>query len=233
KWDTDSATGLRFAAKSAPGVGVVTVEYWRDIRPILDRSCVACHTKRAEKPAGNLVLDADDERIQRENAERFPGTYYRLALDEKAKFGFKPIGYDSWGYPNASRYIRKMQARRSLLVWKIFGERLDGFTNDDHPSEPEPGAGYFAWRASGSRPTKPARATTSTSLAPKCRRPTPSQASTKGQTASPSKSRRFRKRTASRWCGGLTSGAQSTSTTTRSSRARAASAGCSTTTAPC
>jgi hypothetical protein len=36
-----------------------------------------------------------------------------------------------------------MQSRRSLLVWKIFGERLDGFSNEDHPSEPEPGAGYF------------------------------------------------------------------------------------------
>lgn len=33
---------------------------------------------------------------------------------------------------------------RSLLVWKIFGERLDGFSNDDHPSEPESGAGFFA-----------------------------------------------------------------------------------------
>src|SRR5262249_54805172 len=49
-------------------------------------------------------------------------------------------GYDSWGYPNASRYVRKFQARRSLLVWKIFGERLDGFSNDDHPSESEPGS---------------------------------------------------------------------------------------------
>jgi hypothetical protein len=26
-------------------------------------------------------------------------------------------------------------------VWKIFGERLDGFTNDEHPSESKPGAG--------------------------------------------------------------------------------------------
>ena len=37
-----------------------------------------------------------------------------------------------------------MQSRRSLLTWKLFGRRLDGFDNDDHPSEPEPGAGYFA-----------------------------------------------------------------------------------------
>lgn len=121
-----------------------TVEYFRDVQPILKRSCVACHTKSWEKPAGNLVLDADDEQIQFEHHGKFPGTYLRLAIDERAKFGHKPIGYDSWGYPNASRYIRKLQSRRSLLVWKIFGERLDGFTNDDHPSEPEPGAGYFA-----------------------------------------------------------------------------------------
>jgi hypothetical protein len=32
-----------------------------------------------------------------------------------------------------------MQSRRSLLVWKIFGRRLDGFTNADHPSPEEPG----------------------------------------------------------------------------------------------
>jgi hypothetical protein len=121
----------------------VTVEYFRDVQPILKRSCVACHTKSWEKPAGNLVLDADDEQIQYEHHGKFPGTYLRLAMDERAKFGHKPIGYDSWGYPNASRYIRKLQSRRSLLVWKIFGERLDGFSNDDHPSEPEPGAGYF------------------------------------------------------------------------------------------
>jgi hypothetical protein len=49
-----------------------------------------------------------------------------------------------------------MQSRRSLLVWKIFGERLDGFSNEDHPSEPEPGAGYFAQK--GERvPTDKAR----------------------------------------------------------------------------
>lgn len=151
RWDAAESTGLRFSKS-----GVANVEYWRDVRPILDRSCVACHTRRADKPAGNLVLDADGERIQYEQNGKFPGTYYRLALDESAKFGHLPVGYDSWGYPNASRYIRKMQSRRSLLIWKIFGERLDGFSNDAHPSEPEPGAGYFTLR--GERvPTDKAR----------------------------------------------------------------------------
>jgi hypothetical protein len=136
KWDADNEAGLR-TVKNGP----VNVEYHRDIRPILQRSCVACHTAKADKePAGNLNLDADDESVQTEQAGKVPGTYYRLAMDERAKFGHKPVGYDSWGYPNASRYVRMFQSRRSLLVWKVHGERLDGFHNDDFPSESKPGA---------------------------------------------------------------------------------------------
>ncbi len=134
KWDVKNETGLR-VEKS----GIENVEYWRDVKPILQRSCVACHTRN--DPGGNLVLDADDELINVENHGKLPGAYVRLAADERAKFGHKPPGWDSWGYPNASRYIRKFQSRRSLLVWKIFGRRLDGFSNDDHPSEIEPGSG--------------------------------------------------------------------------------------------
>ncbi|CAN5495156.1 hypothetical protein BH23VER1_BH23VER1_04530 [soil metagenome] len=139
RWDADGETGLRFADDE-----VADVEYFRDIRPILDRSCVACHTREKADPPGHLVLDADDEEIQFRNQGTFPGTYYRLALDEQATYGHKPFGYDSWGYPNASRYIRKFQSRRSLLVWKLYGQRLDGFHNDDHPSESEPGSADLA-----------------------------------------------------------------------------------------
>ncbi len=135
QWDADRETGLRFVRP-----GPVNVEYFRDVQPILKRSCAACHTAReGQEPAGNLNLDADGELVSYESEGQFPGTYYRLAMDERAKFGHKPIGWDSWGYPNASRYVRKFQSRRSLLVWKIFGERLDGFRNDDHPSEAKPG----------------------------------------------------------------------------------------------
>ncbi len=141
RWDTKESSGLRYSKNE-----IYNVEYFRDVKPILDRSCVACHTKKWQKPAGKLVLDADNEDKQFGHIGKFPGTYYRLALDEKAEFGHKPFGYDSWGYPNASRYIRKMQARRSLLTWKIFGDRLDGFSNDDHPSEPEPGSGKLVLR---------------------------------------------------------------------------------------
>lgn len=142
KWDAADETGLSFS-KAGPH----NVEYFRDIQPILRRSCVACHTSKDDKaPAGNLDLDADHEMVPRENEGKFPGAYYRLAADERAKFGYKPVGWDSWGYPNASRYVRMFQSRRSLLVWKIFGERLDGFANDDHPSEAMPGSGVLVWK---------------------------------------------------------------------------------------
>ncbi len=135
KWNAEDSVGVRTTSDE-----VVNVEYHRDVRPILARSCIACHTSAGGKePAGNLNLDADAEEIQAENLGKFPGTYYRLALDERAKFGHKPFGYDSYGYPNASRYVRKFQARRSLLTWKIFGRRMDGFSNDDHPSQAKPG----------------------------------------------------------------------------------------------
>jgi hypothetical protein len=142
KWDTADTSGLK-VLKSGP----LNVEYHRDIRPILNKSCVACHSaKDGATPAGKLDLDADAELVQVENEGKFPGTYYRLAQDERAKFGFKPVGWDSWGYPNASRYIRKLQSRRSMLVWKIYGKRLDGFDNDNVPSETTPGAGTLSWK---------------------------------------------------------------------------------------
>jgi hypothetical protein len=123
------------------------VEYHRDIKPILQRSCALCHSaKDGKEPAGNLNLDADDEQVNVENIGKLPGTYARLAADERAKFGHKPVGWDSWGSMQASRYIRKFQARRSVLVWKIFGERLDGFSNDDHPSESKPGERTLVWK---------------------------------------------------------------------------------------
>jgi Hydrazine synthase alpha subunit middle domain len=135
KWDKDDEAGLR-TVKNGP----LNVEYHRDIRPILQRSCADCHTaKGGQEPAGNLNLDADEESVYTDQAGKVPGTYYRLAMDERAKYGYKPPIYDSWGYPNASRYVRMFQARRSLLVWKVFGERLDGFSNDDLASEAKPG----------------------------------------------------------------------------------------------
>jgi hypothetical protein len=131
QWDTNTETGLR----TSP-LGVVNVEYYRDVQPILQRSCAACHTaKDGKNPAGNLNLDADGEIVTVPNRGKYPGTYYRLAMDARAQFGHKPIIHNgSWRQTNASRYIRKFQSRRSLLIWKAHGKRLDGWTNGDFPT---------------------------------------------------------------------------------------------------
>src|SRR5262249_22892480 len=76
QWADKNETGLRFEK------GAKEVESPRDVKPILERSCVACHTKKVEKPAGNLVLDEDTPRSDH-IAHRVPGTYYRLASDPR------------------------------------------------------------------------------------------------------------------------------------------------------
>jgi hypothetical protein len=136
QWDTEDESGLK-SVDSA----VVNVEYFRDIQPIFKRSCVACHKSGGEQFAGELNLDADGgEPVWVPNRGKWPGTYYRLAADSQAKFGYKPLIHNgSWRQTNASRYIRKFQARRSLLVWKIYGRRLDGWSNNDFPSAQNPG----------------------------------------------------------------------------------------------
>ncbi|MEM7248252.1 MAG: thrombospondin type 3 repeat-containing protein [Acidobacteriota bacterium] len=112
--------------------GVVDVEFYRDIRPILQRSCAGCHD--SETAPGALVLD--DTSL----SGSFPLDYLALADDAAATMGHPPvISNGTWRQTNASRYVRKFQARRSLLIWKLFGRRLDGWTNDDHPTESTPG----------------------------------------------------------------------------------------------
>src|SRR5262249_30799071 len=124
KWDAKQESGLRFAK------GVKNVEYFRDVKPILHRSCVACHTKNAKDPPGRLVLD-DDDRVRPETPAGLgfispaPGPYARLASDAAGRWGHKPLHRHGWRDLGASRYIRLMQSRRSLLIWKVFGRRLD------------------------------------------------------------------------------------------------------------
>jgi hypothetical protein len=139
---TDLTSMVEWLSKDAGGetvvqhkpAGAVNVEYLRDIRPIFERSCNGCHTKNNPAPPGNLVMDDYTMSNSR------PGDYARFASDTSATWGHKPvISNGTWRQTNASRYVRKFQSRRSLLVWKIFGRRLDGWTNADHPTETTPG----------------------------------------------------------------------------------------------
>jgi hypothetical protein len=139
KWDVKDETGLRYEK------GPKNVEFHRDIRPILERSCVACHTQKSDKPAGNLVLDDDqvltntaDAPVHASNV-RAVGTYIRLAADAQGRFGHKPLNRHGWRDLSASRYIKAMQSRASLLIWKVYGQRLDGWSNDDFTHETVPG----------------------------------------------------------------------------------------------
>jgi hypothetical protein len=126
KWDAKDAAGLRYVKS-----GVVNVEYHRDVKPILERSCFACHTEKAEKPAGNLIMDDDAAGTVRAFGHdsgpdvAVPKAYFRLAgtANHQRGTGIVPGA--------ATRYVTKFQARRSLLAWKLFGRRLDGWTNDD------------------------------------------------------------------------------------------------------
>src|SRR5262249_29486342 len=102
KWDVKDETGLRFVK------GVLNVEYHCDIRPIFERSCVACHSGKSGRPAGNLVLDDD----QRDRGQPTPGTYRTLVHPKDSK---------------SPRYVWPSQSRNSPLTWKLFGRRTDGF----------------------------------------------------------------------------------------------------------
>lgn len=41
-----------------------------------------------------------------------------------------PAGEAQWYPPQLTRYLRGFQSRQSLLMWKVWGERLDGRTNE-------------------------------------------------------------------------------------------------------
>jgi hypothetical protein len=111
---------------------VLDVEFHRDIKPILNAKCISCHSG-ANPPKG---LRLDDNTI----VNGFDNTYNRLADNAAATTGLRSmLPNGEYRGSNASRYIRKFQSRRSLLIWKIFGERLDGWTNSNHPTESVPG----------------------------------------------------------------------------------------------
>ncbi|HZZ73350.1 MAG TPA: hypothetical protein VFE24_13940 [Pirellulales bacterium] len=138
KWDAQDETGVRYEPH------VKNVEFFRDVQPLLARSCYACHTSQAAHAPGELVLD-DESWGQTHNPSglgfelSLPNNYLRLAADSAGKYGFKPLNRNGWTDQLASRYVRMLQSRRSLLIWKIYGRRLDGWTNEDAPYEATPG----------------------------------------------------------------------------------------------
>ncbi len=119
KWDKQNRTGVRRLHE-----GVKDLEFYRDIKPLLERSCVACHSREQAKPASGLVLD-DDRAIDRD--WRVPwAENVHLRARSKLPYSYVRLTQYSWAF----------QSRRSPLIWKIYGKRLDGFENEDIASPP-------------------------------------------------------------------------------------------------
>jgi hypothetical protein len=111
KWDKQEITGVRHAKR------VQDVEFYRDVKPIFERSCVACHTKNSAEPPAGLVLD-DFEPLAKEGWVTWSG-FQTLPQDIPRT------------YARLAQYSPPFQSRRSPLIWKIYGRRLDGFDNED------------------------------------------------------------------------------------------------------
>lgn len=141
QWDSDDQSGLRFEK-----TGAINVEFYRHVMPIFRRSCTGCHSKDNSKPAANLVLD-DLEMVKgrggggmfrSEPGGKIPATYAMLVRGVLDQYGRKHVA-NRWVTPQVSRYVRVYQSRRSLLSWKVLGQRNDGWTNDDFPTATTPG----------------------------------------------------------------------------------------------
>lgn len=86
------------------------VEYHQDVKPILDAKCVGCHGD--VNPAAGLDLQGAD-------------AWDALAFTDGALYG----------HHQRTRWVRKQAAAQSLLVWKVFGSRLDGRTNAERTTD--------------------------------------------------------------------------------------------------
>src|SRR5215203_2448381 len=124
---------LSLSRTGQPGVRTVaahqtTVEWFRNVEPILEKRCASCHG--GASPAAGLPLARSAARIDRDGVA-WPGAYFRLALDTFAERSpAPPGGEEQWWLPQLTRYLRGFQSRQSLLMWKVWGERLDGRSND-------------------------------------------------------------------------------------------------------
>jgi len=110
----------------------VTVEWFRDVEPILERRCASCHSAgiSGNNPAAGLPLARSTPRVERDGTP-WPAAYFRLVLDAAAELTPPPPGdTGSWYLPQLTRYVRAFQSRQSLLTWKVWGTRLDGRTNE-------------------------------------------------------------------------------------------------------
>lgn len=88
---------LTLGAGNQPGVRTVashqvTVEWFRDVEPILEARCASCHG--GASPAAGLPLARAAPRLVRDGVS-WPAAYYRLVLDASAEFSAPPPNGES------------------------------------------------------------------------------------------------------------------------------------------
>ena len=118
---TDFALQTPMLDRDAQGRPTVTVhpekvrivEYFRDVKPILDAKCASCHAGPTAPKGLDLSVSS---------------AWDKLAYKRDPK-----VPYQS--SHQATRYVRYNSATQSSLVWKIFGRRLDGRTNAERSDD--------------------------------------------------------------------------------------------------
>jgi len=126
-------------ALETTSVGLVGVEFRADVLPLLETHCESCHTSvGGAAPANGAGMALFDTTIT-DPEERAVEAWWTLARDYTSDnaHGDAIPGQSSTSFhtPQKSRYVRALQARQSLLAWTIWGERLDGRSNDDLPGQ--------------------------------------------------------------------------------------------------
>jgi hypothetical protein len=136
-------------------------EYLRDVQPIFDAKCIQCHGASAASAGAGLDL-RDNPGLYFPVTPGGPGIWNRSyeELLQTDRFGVEvppnqmtingqPVGAFSQNAIFFSKYVANGRARQSFLVWKLHGQRLDGFTNASFPGDvnytgvimPPPGSG--------------------------------------------------------------------------------------------
>jgi hypothetical protein len=111
-----------------PGYGM-QYEYERDVFPVLQRRCAACHS--GPGASAGLVLDRSGVG---------PGsTYDRLVLDAAQRFvPARRRHPHAFTKPQLTKYVRVLAARGSLLYWKAANQRTDGRTDRSYTAASGP-----------------------------------------------------------------------------------------------
>ncbi len=122
---------LTLDAQDQTGVDVgnmssISIEWFRDVAPLLNTRCGSCHgAANPAGPAPGLVLASNAPMVN-----GWPAALWALRMahtDPVTNTPFTPYGNGL--FVQSTRYLRAFQSRQSLLMWAIWGSRLDGRSN--------------------------------------------------------------------------------------------------------